>query len=59
MWGGCVRSARFIFEKFLGDGEVGKDILRKWKPKKARVAILISDKMGLKDRRQRRTLHND
>ena len=44
-----------------GDGEVVKDIPSKWKPKKARVAILTSDKIDLKDcyKRQRQTLHKN
>ena len=39
-----------------------KDISHKWRPKKARVTILISDKIDFEIKavkRQRRTLHNN
>ena len=39
-----------------------KDISCKWRPKKAGIAVLISDKIDFKTKavkRQRRTLHND
>ena len=38
-----------------------KDISHKWRPKKAGVAILVSDKLDFKgcEKRQRRTLRND